>query len=245
MGTSLVFTSGKGGTGKSTAVSAIASCLAALGKRVLCMDLDLRLPNLDLLLGVSDLTTLDISDVAAGRNTLEEAVVEHPTISGLFLLAGPAMCSEEFSGEALASIVAEAKAQYDYCLIDGPAGLDELFSLTAQDADMVVVVSTTDATSQRDAQRAVMELDEMGIQNIRMILNRVRVQMITRSAINVDDIIDFVGVPILGIVPEDQDVIGAATRLRPLVLYSRRWAASAFLKIAKRIMGAEVPLEYR
>ncbi|MCL2563845.1 MAG: AAA family ATPase [Oscillospiraceae bacterium] len=245
MGMSLVFTSGKGGTGKSTAVSTIASCMAALGQRVLCMDLDLRLPNLDLLLGMSDLTTLDIADVAAGRNTLEEAVVEHPTMDGLFLLAGPALCTEALNGETLARIVDEAREQYDYCLIDGPAGLDEMFYLTAKDADAVVVVATTDATSQRDAQRAVMELDEMGIDNLRLLLNRVRVKMITKSAINVDDIIDFVGVQLLGIVPEDQDVIEAASRLRPLVLYSRRWASSAFLRIAKRIMGMEVPLKHR
>jgi len=245
MGTSMVFTSGKGGTGKSTAVAAIGSCLAVLGQRVLCLDMDLRLPNLDLILGMSDLTTLDLLDVVTGHHTLEEAVVEHPMIKGLYLLIGPALCTEELTGEALARIVAEAKEQFDYCLIDGPAGLDEAFYLTAKDADTVVVVSTTDATSQRDAQRAVMELDEMGLDNIRMLLNRVRVQMITRSAINVDDIIDFVGVPLLGIVPEDPDVIAAATRFRPLVLYSRRWAASAFLRVAKRIMGEDIPLEHR
>ena len=246
MGTCLLFTSGKGGTGKSTAVSAIASCLATLGKRTLCIDMDFKLPNLDLLLGMSDLTTLDIDDVAAGRNTLEEAVQEHPIIKGLYLLAGPALCSEKLlNGTALTNIVTEAKAQYDYCLIDGPAGINDLFYLTAKDADAVVLVATPDATSQRDAQRAVMELDEMGLERIHMLLNRVRVRMLMRSSINVDDIIDFVGVPILGIIPEDIDVIAAAARLCPLVLYSRRRAASGFLKVAKRIMGEEVPLEYR
>lgn len=245
MGISLVFTSGKGGTGKSTAVSVIASCLAALGKRTLCIDMDLRLPNLDLVLGMSDLTTLDISDVAAGRNALEEAVQEHPMIKGLFLLAGPALCTEELTAEALTLIVGQARDAYDYCLIDGPAGLGELFYLTAKDADAVIVVATTDATSQRDAQRVVMELDEIGIPQIRLLLNRVRVRMVEKSPINVDDIIDFVGAQLIGVVPEDQDVIEAASRLRPLVLYSRRWAASAFLRIAKRIMGEDVPLAYR
>jgi len=241
----MVFTSGKGGTGKSTAVSAIGSCLAALGQRVLCMDVDLRLPNLDLLLGMSDLAALDISDVAAGRATLEEAVVEHPEIPGLFLLTGPATVPAELTGEVLSQIIAQAREQFDYCLLDGPAGLDEFFYLSAKDADAVVIVATTEAGSQRDAQRVVMELDDMGLDNIRMILNRVRIRMLMRSRINVDDIIDFVGAPLLGIVPEDQDVIGAAFRFRPLVLYSRRWAASAFLRITKRILGADVPLEHR
>ena len=245
MGTSLVFTSGKGGTGKSTAVSALASCLSALGYRTLCIDMDLRLPNLDLLLGMSDLTPLDISDVAAGRHTLEEAVVEHPELPGLFLLAGPGAYEGEFSGHVLARIVQEAKGQYDYCLIDGPAGLDEVFYLTAAVVDGAVLVTTTDATSQRDAQRAVMELDQMGVRNIRMIINRVRVRLISRSAVNVDDIMDFIGVPLLGLVPEDPDVIAAACRLRPLILYSRRWAASAFLRIAKRVLGETVPLNHK
>jgi septum site-determining protein MinD len=219
--------------------------MAVLGKRALCIDLDLRLPNLDLILGMSDLTTLDIGDVVAGRNRLKEAVQEHPTIKGLFLLSGPAQYPEGLNEKVFARLVAEAKSQYDYCLIDAPAGLDDTFYLAAKEADAVVIVATTDATSQRDAQRAVMELDEMGIENIRLVLNRVRVKMIMKSDVNVDDIIDFVGVPLLGIVPEDPDVIAAATRLRPLVLYSRRQAASAFLKITKRIMGEEIPLEYK
>jgi len=207
--------------------------------------MDLRLPNLDLILGMSDLTTLDIGDVIAGVNTLEEAAIEHPVIDGLYLLAGPALCEGELDGAALAKVIAAAKEQFDYCLIDGPAGLDDLFYLTAKDADAVVVVTTPDATSQRDAQRAVMELDEIGIQNIRLLLNRVRTQMITKTSANIDDIIDFVGVPLLGIVPEDIDVIDAASKLRPLVLHSRRWAAGAFLRIAKRIMGEDIPLEHK
>jgi len=245
MGTSLVFTSGKGGTGKSTAISAIASCLAVLGKRTICIDMDLRLPNLDLILGMSDFATLDISDVVTGRHTLEEAVVEHPEIPNLFLLAGSAVYDTAFTEIALAEVVAQAKEQYDYVLIDGPAGLDRAFYLTVQTADGAVIVSTTDATSQRDAQRTVMELDELGIADIRMIVNRVRVKLLVRSMINVDDMIDFVGVPLLGLVPEDQDVIEAAGRLTPLVFYSRRWAASAFLRIAKRIMGESVPLTHK
>ena len=246
MGTSLVFTSGKGGTGKTTAVAAIASCLAAVGKQVLCVDMDLRLPNLDLLLGMSDVSALDISDVAQGRNTFDEAIVAHPTIQGLWFLAGPAAFTSDMAGkECLPAIVEEAKARFDYCLIDAPAGLDELFYLTAQAADIAIVVATVDVTSQRDVQRTVMELDAMGLQDIRMILNRVRVKQFSRSSCSVDDVIDFVGVPLLGIVPEDKDVFTAGFYLKPLVLHSRKLAASAFLRIAKRILGEDIPLRHR
>ena len=245
MGVSYMFTSGKGGTGKSTTVAALASCLAVLGKRVLCVDMDLRLPNLDLILGMSDLTTLDISDVAKKRYTLDEAVVEHPDVPGLFLLAGPALYDNTLDAAMLSHIVALAKERYDYCFIDGPAGLDENFYATARGVEAVIVVTTTDATSQRDAQRVVMELDALGVQDMRMIINRIRVKMLLALPFNADDIIDFVGVPLLGIVPEDPDVIAAAGRLRPLVLYSRRFAACAFLRIAKRLMGQDVPLGHK
>lgn len=245
MGFCYLFTSGKGGTGKSTAVSAISSCLTVLGARVLCIDMDLRLPNLDLILGLSDVTTLNIADVASGRYPLEQAITEHPLLPGLFLLPGPAFYNNELDQASLAQIVTQAKESFDYIIIDGPAGLDTVFYATAHAADAVIVVTSTDATSQRDAQRAVMELDEIGIQNIQMILNRVRLKLIRRTAVNADDIIDFVGAPILGIVPEDQDVLAAAIRLKPLVLYSRQKAASAFLNIAKRMMGEHIPLEYK
>lgn len=245
MGSSYVFTSGKGGTGKSTTVAAVASCLAVLGKRVLCVDMDLRLPNLDLLFGMSDLATLDISDVASRRHSLEEAVVEHPDIPGLFLLSGPALYDNEVTDAMLAHIVETAKEQYDFCLIDGPAGLDEVFYQTARTAQGVIVVSITDATAQRDAQRVVMELDEMGIENISLILNRVQIKMARKQFINADDIIDFIGAPLLGIVPEDKDVLAAAIRLKPLILFSRQKAAMAFLRIAKRMLGQAVPIEHR
>lgn len=245
MGQCYLFTSGKGGTGKSTAVSVIASCLAVLGKRVLCIDMDLRLPNLDLILGLSDLSTADIADVAQGRYPLLEAALEHPEIPGLFLLPGPAFYDDTLDQAMLSKIVQDGKTHFDYVIIDGPAGLDELFYATARAADAVVVVASTDASSQRDAQRAVMELDQIGIENIHMILNRVRLNLIRRTTINADDIIDFIGAPILGIVPEDQDVLAAAIRLKPLVLYSRQKAAASFLNIAKRMLGEQVPLEYR
>jgi len=245
MGLSFTFTSGKGGTGKSTAVSTIASCLAVLGYRTLCIDMDLRLPNLDLLLGMSDLTPLDVLDVATGQHSLEEAVAEHPEIPGLFLLSGPGMYDGGVSGYALAQVVREARDHYDFCLIDGPAGLEEVFYLTAQTTDASIIVTTSDATSQRDAQRVVMELDALGVQELRMIVNRVRPKLLKYGAVNIDDIIDFIGVPLLGIVPEDPDVIAAAYRLRPLVLYSRSLAAQAFLRSTKRIMGEYVPLKHK
>ena len=246
MGSCLVFTSGKGGAGKSTAVATIGFCLAAMGRRVLCVDLDLRLPNLDLLLGLGDLTVRNVSDVLTGQYSLSDAVIEHPKTQGLFLLAGSAAVYTEIpTQEVLRSLIDEARARYDYCLVDTPSGMDALFSLTANVADAAIVLATSDATSQRDAQRVVMELDEMGMEDIRMIVNRAKLKLIARSSTNVDDMMDFVGVPLLGVVPEDEDVIFAATEAKALALTSKRRAASAFLRIAKRIEGEHVHEVYK
>lgn len=243
MGVSIVVTSGKGGTGKTTATSAIASCLAALDNRVLCIDLDIHLRNLDLALGMSDLVTLDLGDVAAERCTLEEAVTAHPQIPGLHLLAAPAL-AEELSSERMVGIIQEAKDTFDYCLIDSPAGLGSGFRLAAACADRAIIMATSDATSLRDAQRAVMELDEMGMTDLYLIVNRMKPSLLRRISSTIDDMMDFVGIPLLGIVPEDEAVLLAAGSGQPLVLHSKRRASKAFLRIAGRISGETIPLKY-
>lgn len=244
MGTGILFTSGKGGTGKSTAVAATGSCLAALGARVLCMDLDLHLPNLDLLLGLSSNSAHTIADVAADRASLLDAVIVHPQIENLSLLSGSSDALKDLDAKTWGRILQEAKLHYNYCLIDTPAGIGDLFFRTANGADRAVVVTNMDAGSQRDAQRTVQELDALGFEEISMIVNRVRPYLLTRFAGNVDDMIDFVGATLLGIIPEDKKVLIEAMRTRPLVLYSRRRAASAFLRVAKRLTGESVPIKY-
>lgn len=247
MGESIVITAGKGGTGKTTAASAIASCLAALGSETLCIDMDISLRNLDLVLGMSsELSAMDLGDVAAGRCSLEDAAVPHPKIPGLYLLTAPGGSSpEDIRADGVSSIIEAAADRYDYCVIDSPAGLDTGFYLASAHADRAIVVSTPDSASLRDSQKAVMELDALGLRDIHLIVNRLRPRILQRSMSNVDDIIDFVGVPLIGIVPEDEDVIMAAGLSEPLILYSRKRAAKAFLRIARRVRGEKLPLKYR
>jgi len=237
MGKCIFFASGKGGTGKSTAVSAVGACLAALGHRTVCIDMDLRLPNLDLIFGMSDITALDLIDVTEQRHTLESVAVEHPRIGNLFLLAGPRAMRDLLDLAALEKLIQQAKSAFDFVLVDTPAGVDALFHLPAQLADMTLIITTPDMASQRDAQRVVMELDALGLADMRMIINRIRPVAAPKAAMDIDDVIDFVGVPLLGLVPEDIDVTGAALRQIALVLHSRRAAAVAFLRVTKRILG--------
>ena len=156
MSTAIVITSGKGGTGKTSLTGGVASCLAALGHRVLCIDMDIGLRNLDLTLGLSDRALMDFTDVLSGRCTLERAAVPHPEIQGLFLLTAPVnLPGTPLDEAAMKALLRQAREQYDYILMDSPAGLGEGFRLACCGADRAVVVSTTDASALRDAQRTV------------------------------------------------------------------------------------------
>lgn len=242
----IAITSGKGGTGKTTAVSAIGACLAAMGKKTLCVDMDFDLPNLDLAMGIRDLPLLDLRDVADGRCSLEEAVVAHPDIENLYLLSGPAGDREDgLSEDAFKRLADEIRENFDYCLIDAPAGIGAGFHYSALYADRALVLTMLDASSMRDSQRVAMELDEIGMEDIYIIVNKVRFDIFRRVLSNVDDMIDFIGLPLIGLVPEDSDVLFASAMGKALVLTSGKKASKAFLRIARRITGENIPLRYK
>ena len=180
MSTAIVITSGKGGTGKTSITGGVASCLAALGHRVLCIDMDIGLRNLDLTLGLSDRALMDFTDVLCGRCTLERAAVPHPVIQGLFLLTAPVTLPEApLSEAAMKELIHRAREGYDYILMDSPAGLGEGFRLACCAADRAVVVSTTDASALRDAQRTVSVLRDR-IPRIHLVVNRVQPRLLRR-----------------------------------------------------------------
>lgn len=243
MGKIITIMSGKGGTGKTTIAGGLASCLAALGKRVLCIDADIGLRNLDIVLGLSDRAVMNLYDVIEGRTTLEEAAVEHPEIGGLFLLTAPVSVGLEcisFSG--MQRLTDLAREKFDYCFIDSPAGLNTGFRLAAAFCDFAIVVSTCDASSIHDAEQTAAALDELGKDDKRMIVNRVSSRLLDALAETVDDLMDRTGLPLLGLIPEDSTVTLAANAGRPLVLYTRKKSAVACLNIAKRVDGQEIPL---
>ena len=242
MGTVIVVTSGKGGTGKTSLTGGVASCLAALGQKVLCIDLDIGLRNLDISLGMTDRALMDFTDVVEGRCTLERAAVEHPVIRGLYLLTAPVRPTPDaLDEEKMKALLLQARAQFDYILIDSPAGLGSGFRLAVCGADRAVVVSTNDSSALRDAQRTVVELGRR-VDTIHLVMNRIQPKLLRRLRTTIDDAMDAAGLPLLGVVPEDSQVILAANTGEPLILFSRKGAALAYLNIAKRLMGQRVPL---
>ena len=239
MSTAIMITSGKGGTGKTSFTAGVAACLAALGHRVLCIDLDIGLRNLDLALGLSDRAVMDFSDVMEYRCSLLSAAVEQPEIKGLYLLTAP-MSPDGLDVERFQALVEDAKDCFDFVLMDSPAGLGRGFQLARAAADRAVVVSAVDPAALRDAQRTVSEL--YTLPQLHLVMNRVQPKLIRKLRTSIDNAMDAAGLPLLGVVPEDPAVTMAAASGVPLVLLTYRGAAPAYLNIAKRILGQRVPL---
>ena len=239
MGTAVMITSGKGGTGKTSLTAGLSSCLAALGKRVLCIDLDIGLRNLDLALGLSDRAVMDFSDVMAYRCSLLSAAVEQPEIRGLFLLTAP-LTPEGLEAPRFREVVNEARDGFDYVFMDSPAGLGPGFQLAMSAANRAIVVSAVDPAALRDAQRSVAELH--ALPQIHLVMNRVQPKLMRKLRTSIDNAMDTAGLPLLGVVPEDPAVTMSAAAAVPLVLASHKGAARAYLNISKRILGQRVPL---
>ena len=240
MGTVITVTSGKGGTGKTTVTGGVASCLARLGKRVLCIDMDIGLRNLDISLGLSDRALMDFADVALGNCPLGRAAVSHPDLPGLSLLTAPMRLSPRLTYDRVRALLNTARLRYDYILIDSPAGLGPGFQLAVCGADRALVVATNDASSLRDAQRTVEELSQL--RQVHLVMNRIQPKLLRQLRTTIDDAMDAAGLPLIGVIPEDKRVILAANMGRPLILEGRRGAANACLNIAKRIEGHRVPV---
>ena len=242
-GQCIAVVSGKGGTGKTSFTAGVGTALAQSGRRVLCLDCDVGLRNLDLALGLSDRAFMDFSDVARGRCPLEMAVVEHPKIPGLFLLTAPARFpSISISEREMRHLLQQVRGQFDYCLLDAPAGLGSGFRLATCAADRCVVVTNTDASSLRDAQHTVMELNHFGPGKLHLVVNRVRKKMLRSMHSTIDDAIDKAGLPLLGVVPEDDELPLSLHHGIPLLLRSNYNAAAAYKNIAKRLQGQRAAL---
>ena len=240
MGTVITVTSGKGGTGKTTVTGGVASCLARLGKTVLCIDMDIGLRNLDISLGLSDRALMDFADVALGNCPLARAAVSHPDLPNLCLLTAPMRLPPHVTAGSIRALLRTARDRYDYIFIDCPAGLGPGFQLATCGADRALVVATNDASSLRDAQRAVEELYRL--RQVHLVMNRIQPKLLRELRTTIDDAMDAAGLPLIGVIPEDRRVILAANMGRPLILEGRRGAANACLNIAKRIEGYRVPI---
>lgn len=242
MGQIVSVISGKGGTGKTSLCAGIASCLAAEHQRVLCIDADVGLRNLDISLGMADEPVIPFTAVMRGEYSIDKAT-QHPKIEGLFLLTAPIMESpEDLDVDAFGAMLESLREQFDWIFIDAPAGVGAGFRLASMFADLVLVVSNADPASLRDAARAADLLLAKRQVAAKLIVNRVRAKMFSQMNATVDDVMDTVGLPLVGIVPDDVNVTLAAAASNALILSTDRGAARACLHIARRLCGKKMPL---
>lgn len=242
MGEVIAIFSGKGGTGKTTVCAALATCLAAEKKRVLCIDADIGLRNLDIALGMDrEQACIAFTDVLQGQYALEDGAI-HPRLPELRLLSSPCREREEIDKSAFERLIRQAREEYDYCFIDAPAGIGLGFELATAYADRGVVVATPDPASLRDAGRAANEASIGGLKELHLVVNRVNTRMFAKTPWTIDYMMDETGLPLLGLVPEDKHVLLAAMSGVPLIYKTGKGASEACLRISKRLDGGYVPL---
>ncbi len=243
MGETIAVVSGKGGTGKTSFVSNVGMALARQGLRTLCLDCDIGLRNLDIAMNMTDRAVMDFTDVMEGRCPLDDAAAVHPREKNLFLLTAPGGLDIPYiNQEKFAALFPDIEAKFDYCLVDAPAGLGRGFRLAISGAERAVVVTTTEASSLRDAQKTVMELSYFSKNKVHLVVNRCKRKLMRSLHQTIDDAIDAAGLPLLGVVPEDETLPLYVGRGEPLLLSGNNCAARAYENIAKRILGEHVPL---
>lgn len=243
MGQMITVVSGKGGTGKTSFTANVGMALAQMGHTTLCLDCDVGLRNLDIAMAMTDRAMMDFTDVMAGNCTLEEAIAAHPRQNKLFLLTAPTRIGVGgIDQKAFLELAEEIRSKFDYCIVDAPAGLDAGFQLAVSGANRAVVVTTTESSSLRDAQRTAMELHFLPRDRVHLVVNRCRRKLLKSLHQTLDDAIDSAGLPLLGVVPEDETMPLYAGRGIPLLLTSNNCAARAFRNIARRIDGRRTPL---
>ena len=235
--------SGKGGTGKTSVCAGIASALAQTGEQVLCIDCDVGLRNLDIALGMSDFGALSFLEVCSGEYSLT-SVTTHPVYQNLHFLTAPMNCpADAIDPVAFGTMLNSARQKYSYIFLDAPAGIEAGFQLAARFADRILLVTGADPAAVRDAARAGEVLELMGKGNVRLIVNRISKKMAAAMELTVDDVMDRAGLPLIGLVPEDENVVLAAAFKQPLLGYTRKGAAAACRRIARRIQGFNVPVK--
>ena len=215
--------------------------LAQMGHPTLCFDCDIGLRNLDIALSMTDRAVMDFTDVLSNCCTLDEAVAPHPKQKNLYLLTAPTrLHGTEIDMEKLRALFDEIREKFDYCLVDAPAGLDAGFHMASTTCDRAIVVTTTDPTALRDAQRTVAELE--GIRQVHLVMNRIQPKLLRKLRTTIDDAMNAAGLPLAGVVPEDPQVILCANQGIPLASQRRRGATLACWNIAQRLEGNQIPI---
>ena len=239
-----VITSGKGGVGKTTATANIGAGLAVSGKKVALLDADIGLRNLDVVMGLENRIVYDLIDVIDGNCRLKQALIRDKRFENLYLLpAAQTKDKTAVNPEQMQKLCETLKEDFDYILIDCPAGIEQGFKNAVAGADKAIVVTTPEVSAVRDADRIIGLLEAAELRNPLLILNRIRPDMVKRGdMMTLDDVTEILAVDILGVVPDDETIVISTNRGEPAVADNSSRAGLAYRNITRRILGEEVPL---
>lgn len=245
MGEVIVITSGKGGVGKTTTSANLGTGLALIGKKVALVDADIGLRNLDVVMGLENRIVYDLVDVVEGNCRIKQALIKDKRYSGLFLLpAAQTRDKNAVSPEQMQKLCQSLKdEQFDYIIIDCPAGIEQGFKNAIAGADKAIVVTTPEVSAVRDADRIIGLLEANCLNNPVLILNRLRPDMVKRGdMMTIEDVTEILAIDILGVVPDDESIVVATNKGEPAVTDPESKAGQAYRNITKRILGEDVPL---
>lgn len=239
----VTITSGKGGVGKTTMTANIGVALARRGQRVACLDADIGLRNLDVVMGLENRIVYDLVDVVEGRAKLRQALIKDKRLPELQLLpAAQTRMKSAVSEEQMVKLVEDLKREFDFIFIDCPAGIESGFKNAVAPADQIIVIVTPEVSSVRDADRVIGLVEAYEKPAPRLIINRLRPDMVRRGdMLDTSDVLDVLAIDLLGVVPEDERIITSTNKGQPIALEDHSGAGAAFTRIARRMMGEDVP----
>ena len=239
----IVVTSGKGGVGKTTTTANLAVALASMGNRVVAIDGDIGLRNLDVIMGLENRIVYTLIDALEGQCRLNQTLIRDKRVENLYMIpTAQSKTKDAVTSEQMKSVCDELRSDFDYILVDSPAGIESGFRNSAAGADEALVVTTPEVSAVRDADRIIGLLESMGKSPISLIVNRIRPHMVkSGDMLGVSDVLDILAIDLIGMVPDDESVVTSANRGEPLTLSVNSPAAQAFKNIACRIAGQNVP----